>query len=68
MIHGRESTDITSKITAVEIAPGNSGFHLLYLSSTGECLTDGWHESLAHAKRQANFEFEIEDADWQELA
>jgi hypothetical protein len=52
----------------VEIEPaGDGAFHLLYLSSNGECLTDTWHDTIALAKEQSQFEFEIGDADWKEV-
>jgi hypothetical protein len=31
-------------------------------------MTDTFHESLAGAKEQARFEFEIEDGDWEEAS
>ena len=42
-----------------------SGFYLLYLDESGREMTDTWHESLENAKRQAAFEFNVDDADWE---
>ena len=64
IVHGRESDDLTSNIAWVEIEPDDGGFFVFYYSSAGECLADGWHESLDQAKHQARFEFEIQEADW----
>jgi hypothetical protein len=52
----------------VEIEPRDGAFYLFYFDSSGECLTDTWHESLARAKDQAHFEFEIEEGDWEEVS
>ena len=52
----------------VEIEPSGEGaFYLLYFNSSGECLTDTWHETIARAKEQARFELEIAEADWEEV-
>lgn len=67
VIHGRDFEDIGSKIASVEIEHNKDGFFLYYLSAAGEYLTDTWHQSLGDAKKQAMFEFEIEDADWREV-
>jgi len=69
IIHGRESEDIASQIAWVEIEPADAdgNFFLFYFTAAGTFLTDTWHQSLEDAKEQARFEFEIEDADWQEV-
>src|SRR5208283_4014626 len=51
--------------TWVGIAQGQGGFFLLHLDAQATCFNDTWHESLEAAKRQAQFEFEISDDDWQ---
>ena len=52
----------------VEIEPsGDGAFYLFYFNANGEGLTDTWHESVARAKDQAHFEFEIEESDWEEV-
>jgi hypothetical protein len=51
----------------VEIEPEDGAFYLFYFNASGECMTDTWHESLARAKGQARFEFEIEEEDWEEV-
>lgn len=67
IIHGRESEDIVSKIAWVELESGDGGLYLFYFSAAGDCLADTWHESIEQAKHQAQLEFEIADADWQEV-
>lgn len=52
----------------VEIEPSDDAFYLLYYGETGEALADTWHETLAKAKAQARHEFEIEDADWEDVS
>jgi len=52
----------------VEIEPEDDAFYLLYYGETGEALADTWHETLEKAKSQAKHEFEIEDADWEDVS
>jgi hypothetical protein len=49
----------------VEILETKDGVFLFYLDTSGECLADGWHASIAEAKQQAQFEFGIADKAWQ---
>jgi hypothetical protein len=49
----------------VGISQEPSGFFLHYFDKNDAFITDGWHESLDGAKKQANFEFEITENDWQ---
>ena len=35
---------------SVEIEEGDGGFYLFRLDSSGECISDTWHESLKRAK------------------
>jgi len=48
----------------VQIVQTDEGFFLLYLDAAGVALTDTWHQTLEEAKRQAEFEFEIQAPDW----
>jgi len=41
------------------------GFYLFYHDATGTELTDTYHESIAEAKAQAEFEFEIKPEEWE---
>lgn len=50
----------------IEIEPRDGSYYLLYFDDSGECFTDTWHASLADAKEQAKFEFEVQDEDWRE--
>jgi hypothetical protein len=49
----------------VMIEETSSGFYLFRYSATGEFGGDTWHETLEEAKRQAEFEYGIEDPDWE---
>lgn len=54
--------------TSVEIdEPRSGGFFVYRYDATGRCIADTWHATLAEAKEQARFEFEIEAADWVEV-
>ena len=37
---------------------GSGGFYLFYLDASARVVTDTWHESVEHALRQADFEYE----------
>lgn len=49
----------------VGIARAENGFFLLYFDKDDVFITDSWHESMEGAKKQANFEFETAEDDWQ---
>ncbi|HEY3803303.1 MAG TPA: hypothetical protein VGL61_11880 [Kofleriaceae bacterium] len=49
----------------VTIESADGAFYLLYFDADGRCMTDTWHQTLDAAKRQAQFEFEIADGDWE---
>lgn len=40
------------------------GFYLLYLNEAGEEMTDTWHETLDHALKQAEHEYEGIASKW----
>ena len=52
---------------AVEIMEQDGAYYLLSLDENGVCVADTWHPTIENAKRQAKFEFEIEEADWVEV-
>jgi len=41
------------------------GYYLLYCDEHGQELTDTYHESLADAMTQAEWEFQVRAHDWQ---
>jgi len=49
----------------VEIVEEDNAFYLFYFSADGQCMTDTRHPTLDKAKRQAAFEFEICEQDWE---
>jgi hypothetical protein len=48
----------------VVIEEMNGAYSLTRYSKLGEFAGDTWHETLEEAKRQARYEFEIQDGDW----
>jgi hypothetical protein len=48
----------------VELDPGG-GFYLLYLDDRGSEMTDTWHESVALAMEQAEYEFCLSPKEWE---
>lgn len=51
----------------VEIVEEENAFYLLHFASDGRSMADTWHPTLDEAKRQASFEFEIGEQDWETL-
>jgi hypothetical protein len=51
--------------TTVEITEQEGAVFLLRLNRDGECIADTWHETIEAAKKQANFEFGIQNDDWE---
>jgi hypothetical protein len=52
--------------TSLEVAQldDDPGFYLFYLDAAGEQLNDTYHDSLARAFAQAEFEFEVRPEEW----
>lgn len=57
-----------SRPSYLEISDEDGGFYLLYFDHKGQCITDTWHQTLKDAKRQAEFEFEIEPEGWKDIS
>ena len=60
--------DVSLQIASVELRPEDGGWYLLCFDADGQPLADTWHQTRELAMQQAEFEFGIETADWQELA
>lgn len=58
--------DMAHAIASVLIEAADNAFYLLYFDREGNGLTDTWHQSMEEAKHQANFEFGLVEADWEE--
>ena len=48
----------------VEIVEEGNGYFLFHCGAAGVSLADSWFPYLEEAKRQAWFEYRIEEADW----
>lgn len=53
---------------SLEIQESEGGVFLLYLSQTGDCIADTWHQTIGDAMAQAEFEFGIDENDWVEAS
>lgn len=51
----------------VEITEQEGAVFLLRFDHDHECIADTWHETVEAAKEQANFEFGIENGDWEDM-
>ena len=72
-LHGVATEEGTLEVTkvfgikTVEVVEQNGAYYLLRLDDKGRCVADTWHESVQGAKKQASFEFGIEEGDWKEI-
>jgi hypothetical protein len=57
-----------SRVRIEPLKAPEKGFIMFYLDGSGNQIADGWHLTLDQAKRQAKFEFEIEEEDWSEVS
>jgi hypothetical protein len=48
----------------VAIVKQPHGWALLRFDEEDDCVADTWHPTLEDAKKQAQFEYEIEEGDW----
>ncbi len=58
--------DITllQSATRLEIVDSTEGVMLLRYSSEGAFVGDTWHITIEEAKRQAQFEFDVDPSEW----
>ncbi|MFN7292137.1 MAG: hypothetical protein ACK5YR_21580 [Pirellula sp.] len=49
---------------ALSIVSEDGSIYLWRLNEEGECVADTWHMTVDEAKRQAEFEFEIDRSGW----
>lgn len=47
---------------------GDPGFYLLYLDSSGNEITDTYHDTVSKAMEQANWEFSVDESDWNQVS
>lgn len=64
-VHRRDGALIRAPSTlAIVQLSGDPGFYLYYLDSNEKELTDTYHSTIEQAKKQASFEFGVEESDW----
>jgi hypothetical protein len=51
-------------VEIVELVPAAPGYYLLYLDKDGTEMNDTWHETIAAAMEQAEYEFGLLREDW----
>lgn len=54
--------------TRVEIVEEGNGYFLFRYSADGEYAGDSWFSSIDDAKKQAKFEFQIDEDSWKEVS
>lgn len=57
---------VVSSFYKLQIAQYNkdSGYYLFYLDEDDDVVTDTYHDTIEHAERQADFEFEVKPEEW----
>lgn len=63
---GTEPLSSPSELRIV-IYQGDPGYYLFYCNSTGDVLTDTYHDKLSGAVDQAEWEFNVKDNEWEIL-
>lgn len=48
--------------------PEDEGFYLFYFGENGDLLTDTYHENVESAFEQANWEFQVNPNEWEDVA
>jgi hypothetical protein len=61
--YGAEVRNVASLLIAKY--DGDDGWYLLYLDAAGNELTDTYHDSVQDAKKQSEFEFDVQDSEWE---
>jgi hypothetical protein len=59
------AADVAARVEIGEARLG--GFFLYRYDPEGRCIADTWHPTLAEAREQATFEFDIAATDWVEV-
>lgn len=44
---------------------GDPGYYLIYLNSSGDELTDTYHDTLEKAQKQAELEYDVKPEEWE---
>ena len=63
-----DGEQLAPEAVRVVLEPSEHGVVLLRFAASGDFAGDTWHQTLDEAKRQAHFEYAIEDADWHPVA
>ncbi|HEY5920113.1 MAG TPA: hypothetical protein VIV11_00525 [Kofleriaceae bacterium] len=67
-MQGEDLARETDAPAHVEVREAVGGYYLMRMNKQAKCIFDTWHMTLAEAKAQAEHEYAITDADWNELA
>lgn len=51
-------------VLSVRLEPCDNAYYLFRLDAEGHIVADTWHQSIQEAKKQAQFEYEIQEGDW----
>lgn len=61
---GESGIQEISTVISVRIEPCDNAYYLFRLDAGGHTIADTWHQSIQEAKKQAKFEYEIQEGDW----
>ena len=63
-ISGGEELHAPSKLQITQY-PDDKGYYLIYLDSSGDEMTDTYHDTIEEAMEQAKWEFNVTVDDWE---
>jgi hypothetical protein len=68
-IHDKDGSRPFPQFTSLEIAhhEGSNEYYLFHICSDGQ-VADTWHQSMADALRQAEWEFGVQSHEWMDIA
>lgn len=61
------SFEVVPRPHRVEVTEDSGLYYLLHYDETGDCIADTCHLSIDEAKRQAAFEFIIQETEWEPI-
>lgn len=64
--HGNQLVPVPVELRIVQYN-SDPGFYLLYCDDSGSEMADTYHASIQAAMAQANWEFNVEDRNWEEI-
>lgn len=62
--NGDDPVPVPAELRIVQYS-SDPGFYLFYCDESGSEMTDTYHDSMSEAMAQAEFEFNVQEAEWE---